>query len=221
MRVLKVGRAAFFGSAREDLPRGETASGRAAIVANDDLVPQFGYVGKEYVRTRVLLIGINPGNSKDDSRSRQDEAMMPAQHAFAKGPSPEIFRKAQQAYKEVCWTWPVWKRHCSEVIGSGKLSLEDVAYSNVLPWRTNSKSQFGESVAERAASLYAYPLVEELEPQVIIAMGKRAAEVLSVGGRTFANLIVWNRAQAATSPVLGARRSAAAQVFDMLGRRHG
>jgi uracil-DNA glycosylase len=94
-----------------------------------------------------------------------------------------------------------------------------VAYSKCLPWRTESKSGFAPSVAEKAAKLYAYPLIEELQPKLIIALGKRAEEILLLAGQKLpARLITWNRAQAATPAVLKERAKAAAEILDALRR---
>jgi len=212
--ALKLGRAAFLGGANVDLPQG-----RAPLIAKDDLIPQFGYVGTQFLQSRVLLLGINPGNGNNASRSRQDQTMMPALHKFADNLSPVAFLEAQNAYKSVCQSWPVWRRHCSEVIGAGRLSLEDIAYANALPWRTGSESNFDDAIGKKAATQYAYPLIEELQPRVIIAMGKKAARILSFGGKSFPNLIVWNRAQVATTSVQQERVRAASQIFRMIGRQ--
>jgi hypothetical protein len=150
-RALALGRAAFFGGVDVDLP-----TNRSPLLHSDDLTPQFGYVGARYLETRVLLLGINPANGpQTDVRSSTDERMMPALIRFADGPTPERFLDAQLAYKAQCETWHVWRRHCKEVIGVGKLSLEQVVYSNCLPWRSGSNSAFADSVAERSAKLYA------------------------------------------------------------------
>jgi len=145
--------------------------------------------------------------------------MMPALHHFASDASVVSFIEAQKAYKSVCQSWSVWQRHCSEVIGAGKLSLEEVAYSNALPWRTASESNFDDAVGTKAAKNYVYPLIEELQPRVIIAMGKKAAKILGLGGKSFPSLIVWNRAQVATASVQQERAEAAKQILRIVGRK--
>jgi hypothetical protein len=130
--ALALGRAAFFGSNGTDLPMN-----RSALLRGDDLTPQFGYVGDRYTETRVLLLGINPGNGpQTEVRSTTDARMMPALVRFAEDPTSENFAQAQRAYKSECVSWHVWRNHCKEVIGAGKLSLEEIAYANCLPWRT-------------------------------------------------------------------------------------
>ena len=74
----------------------------------------------------------------------------------------------------------------------------DHAYSNCLPWRTDSKSNFSDFVARNAMELYAFPLVAELNALLVIALGKRASQILQCVPRKLPQVIVWNRAQAAT-----------------------
>ena len=210
--VLKAGRAAFVGGVGIDLP-----TGRSALLRGDDLTPQFGYIGSRYKETGLLLLGTNPRNSKKmEVRTAADERMMPALIQFASAPSADNFIKAHAAYQAECETWHVWRRHCAEVIGTGKLSLDQVAYSNCLPWRTGSESTFDYALAARAAMLYALPLIAELKPRLVVAMGKRGAEVLRAGGGPLPKVIVWNRAQAATKAVIQERSSAAAKIFEAL-----
>lgn len=213
-RILAIGRAAFFGTHDADLP-----AHRSPLLRKDDLTPQFGYVGAHFTEFRVLLLGINPGNGPETvDRSPSDARMMPALARFAELPTPENFLAAQRAYQAECSTWPVWRRHCAEITGAGRLSLDEIAYSNCLPWRTGSNSAFSDDVAERAATLYALPLIDELRPSVTVCLGKKAAEILERGRRTIPNMIVWNRAQAATPNVLIDRQRAAEQIFAILGR---
>jgi hypothetical protein len=212
LNVVKLGRAAFFGDMDADLP-----PNRSPLLRKDDLTPQFGYVGRGYTTTRVLLLGINPGNGRETiNRSVTDERMMPALIKFAQHPSPENFKAAQQAYQAECSSWHIWRRHCAEITGAGKLSLDNIAYSNALPWRTGSESKFGDSVAANAATLYSHPLIDELRPSVVICLGKRAAAIVTIGDPNLPHMIVWNRAQAATPSVLLDRRRAAEEVFAIL-----
>lgn len=214
LSALEKGRSEFFGGAEVDLPES-----RSAEIAKDDLIPQFGFVGSSFARTRVLLIGINPGNGPDGKRTAGDEIAMPVLRRFFEERSEVSFSMSQHAYKGVCESWPMWRRHCSEVIGAGRLLMDEVAYTNCLPWRTNSKSTFSDDVGRRAAQSYAYPLIDELNPKVIIALGKRAASILKLGGRDFEDLIVWNRAQAATKEVIADRTATAARILQAIGRK--
>lgn len=212
-RAVEAGRGAFFQSQSFDLPKRTST-----ILAGDDLVPQFGYVGADYRSLRVLLLGINPGNGpkRANDRSQGDKQMMPALHRFSEIRSPESFLEAQSAYKCVCQSWAVWGRHCDELLTNAGLSIDQIAYSNCLPWRTASESAFGRSTEKQAARLYAIPLVEELEPRIIIAVGKKAATILGHATITMPSTVVWNRAQALTKSVDEERRDATAKFCVLL-----
>ena len=67
LNVLEVGRAAFFGSVDADLPVALTPE-----VANDDKLPQFGFVGQRYEQARLLILAINPGNGPRNKRDARD-----------------------------------------------------------------------------------------------------------------------------------------------------
>ena len=208
--VVTLGRSAFFSSQSPDLPVRQSIQ-----LQVDDLAPQFGFVGTKYAATRILLLGINPGNGgRDDRRIPEDERMMPAVLRFAQMPTEANFEAAASACLSEIQNWRVWRSHCSAVIGAGKLQLFDVAYTNCLPWRTQSKSRFSDAVARNAVDYYLRPFIEEAQPRLIIAMGKeRVPEILKLAGWPLAKTIVWNRSQAATAAALRERAEAAAQVF--------
>jgi hypothetical protein len=186
------------------------------VLRLDDQTPQFGFVGPRYRETGVLLIGINPGNGpSNEFRTSGDEAMMPVLAEFCAAPTPESFARASAAYMEECVKWPVWKRHCAEVLGAGGLAFDQIAYTNCLPWRTQSQARFDDGTARKAAALYVRPLLDELTPRVVVAMGKRAAAILAFGPGA-GPLIVWNRSQAATPSVKKERAETAALIMRLV-----
>ena len=207
-RVVEVGRSAFFPAHEPDLPEG-----RSIQLRGDDLVPQFGYIGAHYAG--ILLLGINPGNgAKDNIRSAEDARMMPALHRFAQNPTEQNYAQATQAYKNECQNWHVWRNHCAEVLGAGKLSFDQIAYTNGLPWRTESEARFSDEVAAKTAKLYVRPLLEELKPRLIVGMGKtRIPEILAMTGCALPRLILWTRARAATPAVKLERKAAAQEIL--------
>ena len=208
--VLTAGRAAFFGDDTRDLPV------RASqLLREDDRTPSFGFVGPRFAEHRVLFMGINPGNgARNDARTDDDNIMMPKLRTFAETPSPETWAGASAAYAKACVRWPVWKRHCAFIIGDRPLlGLDEIAYTNALPWRTASNAAFGDDIARNAARLFAKPFIEELKPKVIVALGKRANEILSHAGRLpDTKIFVWDRSQAATPNVVAGRKRMADEI---------
>lgn len=209
--VLKMGRKKFFGSALTNLPQN-----RAPEIAQNDLLPQFGFVGEQYTAKRVLLLGINPANGDNDKQNSGDEAMMPLLKKFVEEPTPDNFRQAQQAYQKVCVDWVFWKNSVGKILKDSGLHLNEIAYSNCLPWRTKEPATFDDEVAENAALFFAYPLIQELEPYLVVAVGKKAADILRNNGRPISNLVEWNLAQQATSAVKEKRQKAIQEITQLL-----
>jgi hypothetical protein len=208
--AVEAGRSAFFGSASFDLP-----PNRSSDVAANDWIPQFGFTGKRFESTRILLLGINPGNGSGQVASASDQAMLPHLRTFAESPSADNFLRAQAAYFEACESWSIWDRHCTDILTTANLTSESIAYSNCLPWRTGSEAAFDTSVARRTATLYAGPLVGELEPRVIIAVGKKAMAILELSKVKLPDVIVWNRARAPTASVIRDREVARERLRSM------
>jgi hypothetical protein len=91
-------------------------------------------------------------------------------------------------------------------------------------WRTCRTLRVIETLAQhiQAARLHAYPLIDEIQPGIVIALGKKAKKILAIGGRPFRDLIVWNRSQALTEAALQERAAAAVEIRRrILGRPSG
>lgn len=213
LSVLDAGRAAFFGTADVDLPEAMTPG-----VRNDDGLPQFGFVGRRYSESRLLILAINPGNGPRDKRDPRDESALPALERFVKERTQQSFAFAQRAYQDVCPGWSIWRQHGLPVIAAAGLNLDQVAYSNCLPWRTKSESGFATPAARTSVELYVQPLLRELMPRVVVALGKKAARVVDLIRPLDAEVIVWNRARAPTKAVIAERAAAAARLSALFGR---
>jgi hypothetical protein len=212
LRVLDAGRAAFFGTAEADLPVAQTPE-----IGRDDALPQFGFVGQGYGESRLLIIAINPGNGPRDRRDPRDEIALPALERFVKERTQDSFGLALQAYQRVCPGWSIWRQHGMPVVRAAGLTLDQVAYANCLPWRTLSESGFSDPAARKSVELYVKPLLSELTPRVVVALGKKAAQVLELVQPFHAEFVVWNRARAPTTTVVAERTAAAARLSALFG----
>ena len=192
-RTVELGRAAFFSGRDVDIP-----DAKSPQIHSDDRLPQFGYVGSNYSAKRILFLGINPGNGPRASRNAGDEVQMPMLERFVAEPTVGNFQRAQNAYREACQNWFIWGRECNELLKCGGLQIDDLAFSNALPWRTKSEAAFGRSVERLAALHYVQPLLGELRPRIVVAVGKKVQRILNDGGSPTASLVVWNRSRALT-----------------------
>ena len=215
--VIGLGRQAFFQEGAPDLP-----IGRSPSVSLDDQVPQFGYIGSQYPRLRILFLGINPGNGPSNEQSVGDRQMIPNLRRFAENPTEENYDQAMNAYKAECVKWSVWKKHNGRLLTAGCFANDEIAYSNCLPWRTQSKSNFSDYTAEKAAKHYVGALIDDLKPRLIVAMGKqRPPMILKMTGLRLPQVIYWNRAQAEKAQVEKERAAALREIRKAVGRlRH-
>lgn len=213
-RVVQAGRGAFFPTPDADLPVRQSL-----VLRQDDQIPQLGFVGANYPACRILLLGINPGNGgNNQKRIPADDKMMPAMYAFAREPTEQNFMASSCAYQTGFETWGPRLLRCPELFGPGKLAVSDVAYATCLPWRTASKSPFTDDVVQKAATLFLRPLIEELAPAIIVAMGKVAVpKFLQMTGLCIP-FIPWNLSQAATPAALDDRKAAAARILNGIVR---
>jgi hypothetical protein len=144
-RVIQLGRGAFFTRADKNVPIRDVEQLR-----RDDLVPQLGFVGADYSATRVLLVGINPGNG---GNNRGDDAiMMPVPRRLAEHPTEETFRAASVAYQAGFQGWAPNRLHSRQLFGPGRLAYDEVAYVCALPWRTQTEPPFSADVVRKAAT---------------------------------------------------------------------
>lgn len=214
-RVVQAGRGAFFPTSDADLPVRQSS-----ILHKDDQIPQLGFVGANYAAHRVLLLGINPGNGgNNQKRIPADDKMMPAMYDFDREPTEQNFVAASRAYQTGFETWGPRQLRCSELFGPGKLAASDVAYATCLPWRTGSKPPFTDDVMRKAATLFLRPLIEDLAPAIIVAMGKTdVPKFLQMTGLRMPPVIPWNRSQATTSAALGERKAAELRILKEIVR---
>jgi hypothetical protein len=210
--VLRLGRGAFFPSEKSDLPLR-----RSTVISEDDLIPQFGYVGAVYPSTRILFLGINPGKGPDDVRLPEDEQMMPPLASFKESPTERNYATARDAYKEVCQSFKFWRRHCAKVLEGGNLAAREIAFSNCLPWRTESGANFSGYVELKAAEHHLRPLIRELDPSLIVAIGKtKVPSILEMTGLKLPQIIPWNCALALTESVKQERLNAINDLRDFV-----
>jgi hypothetical protein len=160
------------------LPKRKTYS---ETIAADDRLPQFGFVGDEYERRRMLILGINPGNGPDAARSPSDSEMMPILHHFLANPSEGTFAAAMNAQMKAfpCWLaskeiGPILRDECVKEI--------EISYANASPYRADgggARDAFpNKSRGRLAAANWVSPLLSALKPRLIIAHGQKAADVL-------------------------------------------
>lgn len=135
-------------------------------------VPQPGYIGPHYRKSRVLLVGRNPA-SANERLAASDRKYTAAMGMLRDDPTVERYWELNAVLKEFMPKWPYLKPYLPLLTECG-LSLDDIAYCNVVCCRTSDGEAPGDLVAKQCLETHFVRWVERLEPKVIVFLGKWA-----------------------------------------------
>jgi hypothetical protein len=105
----------------------------------DENVPQPGYIGRNYWQRRVLLVGQNPGTPK--TLADPDRRYTCTLRQMRDAPNAATYEKLQTELQCFMRQWPVFRRHFP--LSEAGLTLDDVAYFNVVRCRTKGDAKPG------------------------------------------------------------------------------
>lgn len=140
-----------------------------------DRLPQPGLVGPRYRPGGVVLLGQNPGNDKTGKgNSKEDNHQYKLLDRLKDAPDTASAIAASQDLmsaltSEVMPTWPITRNVCLPLLASLGLDLQDVAYINLVKFRTSS-SKFGSAIYKASWHLTSRQ-IDLLAPKYIIALG--------------------------------------------------
>ena len=142
-----------------------------------------GYVGKRFnAETGLLVFGINPGGGRDayQHRTPEDEIFVPLLTAFKHASPSEIesaFEQINEAFVPIVQGWNLWRILEPTLIAAGK-QLDEIAYMNIVPYRTRNDVEPPAHAKEEAWSLVIRPTLQVLRPAALIALGRKAGKTL-------------------------------------------
>ena len=135
-------------------------------------VPQPGYVGAGYLKSRVLLVGQNPGTSK--VLEVQDRPYTAALRALRDEPTEERYSELRRVLGKFIPQWPITNNYFP--LSECGLLLDDIAYCNVIRCRTASDKKPTEYLAKQCVGEHFVRWLRHLEPKVVVFIGKWAWE---------------------------------------------
>lgn len=146
----------------------------------DALIPQIGFIGADYRRGGTLLLGINPGGGGDTySRTAEDAILLPMIDALrrSKASLEAMWTMFDQVLANM-QTWNLW-RIVEPVLGASGNTPSAIAYLNCCPFRTLRDGRPHAHALRQCRDIHLGPLIRELTPNRIIALGKKAGDVLA------------------------------------------
>jgi hypothetical protein len=154
-----------------------------------------GWVGKSWQPDGgTLLMAINPGGGGDAYRlNSTDERLYGLFRAFKAAPPDE----RGEALTELSNAWiGIQKTHniyrlVQPILEALDTGSEDMAFLNVLPFRTRGDAPAGSAVLRRAWDVATSHQVAALRPRRIIALGRKAFDALTAVGATKAYDVIY------------------------------
>jgi hypothetical protein len=160
----------------------DEASTRPINLLEDAATMFAGYVGTRYEPSKgVLLLAINPGGGGDAYATRiaADEVFYPLLVAFKSSNSDVqgTFERVNASFVQIVKTWNLW-RILGPTLDAIGLQLDQVAYMNVVPYRTR-QDKLPSALARRVAwDRIVAPTIELLDPKALVSLGKKAGSVV-------------------------------------------
>jgi len=146
--------------------------GKSAILRDETFnVPQPGFVGSAYTEKRVMFIGQNPGVSPERSRT-DDTRLAELLLELAKDPGTEPYAELRAFLADFMDKWAITQRYLP--LRSFGLSLDEIAYLNVVRCRTRQNIAIPKAMTARCAQLHLERWLDTLQPKVVVFLGKWA-----------------------------------------------
>jgi len=149
-----------------------SSTSRKLLRDKHENVPQPGWVGNNYERTRLLLVGQNPGTPK--SRATADLPYTKALRDLRDNSNEPQYQALVAALRVFIPHWPVHGSYFP--LDESGLTLEDIAYCNIVRCRTQADSAPGTKLVANCLSRHFSRWLELLRPQAVVFIGKWAAE---------------------------------------------
>ncbi|MBW7931349.1 MAG: hypothetical protein H3C57_08645 [Gammaproteobacteria bacterium] len=149
-----------------------TASDRHLLRDAAENVPQPGYIGRNYHRTGVLLIGQNPGTPK--TLAEADKPYTRALRQLRDEPTVDRYRELSSILDQFIPRWPVHGNYFP--LSECGLALNDIAYFNVVRCRTSRDAKPAMRTVATCKAEHFSRWLSLLTPRVVVFIGKWAAD---------------------------------------------
>ncbi|MBX7134183.1 MAG: hypothetical protein K1X67_16040 [Fimbriimonadaceae bacterium] len=168
---------------RQDIFGLAEAQCRPMHLPGDSATMFAGFVGTRYTPGEgIVLLAINPGGGGDayTERTAEDRVFFPLLERFkaARGHAvPSAFEAVNQAFAPIVRGWNLW-RILGPTLEAAGLTLEEVAYMNLVPYRTRGDKMPPVAAQQAAWTRIIQPTLGVLEPRAIVTLGKKAGSVV-------------------------------------------
>ena len=192
-----------------------TATDRNLLRDEGENVPQPGYIGSNYRKVRVLLVGQNPATPK--SLAAEDLPYTTALRALRNEPTIQRYKELRTVLRTFIPQWPVQNNHFP--LTESGLTLDDIAYCNIVRCRTTGDSKPGVILTKQCLNEHFARWLNLLNPKVVVFIGKWAwRQGCSVVGAKDIPCSFINRQRSLSTTERAENR---AQVVALVRKHHG
>jgi len=133
-------------------------------------IPQPGYIGSGYYKTRLLLVGQNPGTPK--TLAVADLPYTSALRALAHDPTEQRYFELGAVLERFIPTWPVHGNYFP--LQQCGLTIRDIAYCNLVRCRTTNDCKPNNVLTLNCISEHFARWLTILSPKALVFIGKWA-----------------------------------------------
>lgn len=141
-----------------------------------DRLAQPGYVGERYRPGGLVFVSMNPGAGPQGGMSADDQRQYGALEHLRDADDLTVsarFDELTDALAEIMPSWKIWQNFVRPVLEGTGQDWSEVAYVNLLKWRTVSSSGLARLYA-LSWDHHTREQIERLEPSRVIAIGTGA-----------------------------------------------
>jgi len=149
----------------------------------DSAIMFAGYIGVNYQQgSGLLLLAINPGGGGDAYTKRipDDEIFYPLLMEFKQAGDAEVlpsFERINNSFASIVQRWNLW-RILKPTLEAANKSINDVAYMNIVPYRTRGDILPPVAARKEAWRCIIEPTIQLLNPNAVVTLGKKAGSVV-------------------------------------------
>jgi len=143
----------------------------------DDWIAQPGYVGSQYRTRGLVFVAVNPGGQKredigfaDSKQYKLLKKLRDAAPKFRVAAFENLNRDLVRSMKN----WNIYRRYIPEILKGTDIGFSDVAYVNLVKWRTVGEGM-PRAVVKISWEAHTREQLALLRPSLIVSLGKSIA----------------------------------------------
>lgn len=146
-----------------------------------DRIPQPGYVGHSYAKGGIVFVGMNPGGGPKEGLGDRDKTLYKGLEGLRDADNRtrvKAFEEVNSLLESMIPTYKYARSYVMPVLQGAGLQMADVAYLNLLKWRTRGGVSLNK-LYDISWCDHTSEQIGTLAPRMVVAVGVDAGKALS------------------------------------------